>query len=273
MRLAVATPSARTCSSLAGTKPLSECTYNIVISCLPLVMCPRLPKTEALYTGLWQHVPVRPLLFSLRSPLHHLTSRLRCCPQSPTNCLGIIMDMPNSAIPNCRLHYIAEGLFQRSALSLLNGLQQLHLPLDSESCINQRLTAERQHLSPRLLQRELTELGPLDYLGDDSGYVARQHLSDSVQVNVMLQCSLGIDMNQPTNSLSIRWQYVKNCVQPAWPYHRRVNALFIVSSENHNDISGLTINAINGIENLIHVLIALSIHLPVDVLAEYHTGG
>src|SRR5208282_1163783 len=104
MRLAVATPSARTCSSLAGTKPLSECTYNIVISCLPLVMCPRLPKTEALYTGLWQHVPVRPLLFSLRSPLIH-------CLSDGGNCPETLLDQADITLHRTR-HNISESNFE-----------------------------------------------------------------------------------------------------------------------------------------------------------------
>ena len=116
------------------------------------------------------------------------------------------------------------------------------------------------------------ELGALDHLADHRRDASRQCQPCLGQVGVGLDQLAAVDPQELLDRLGIGRPDMQHGVEPTGPEHGPVDLARLVGGQHHHDLGTLGDDAVDLVQDVVHLDGAFARHLAVDVLDEHDAG-
>lgn len=113
------------------------------------------------------------------------------------------------------------------------------------------------------------ELRPAAHLLDRRRDLALEHLADAIQRSGLVQGGAGVLHDQATNRVRVRRKHLDDEVETLRAQHALVDGGELVGGEDHHDLVALALDAVERVEDLVHLLVALGLDGLVDVFHEH----
>ena len=124
------------------------------------------------------------------------------------------------------------------------------------------------HLLALLQAAESRELAALHDLADDGGDLAIELLADVLDALVSSEQPTGVQPDETLGRLGIGRRDGDDRVEATRTQHRRVDVLDVVRGEHDDDLARLRVHAVDGVEDAVHLIVAVALEDRVDVFRE-----
>lgn len=153
-------------------------------------------------------------------------------------------------------------------------LQELDLGGDGVGRFQDGRFAELGHQLAGRQQLEFAELGALHHFGDDGrdGLRLRQTDASVGQVGVGVDGRTGVEADQLFHGLGVGRRHVDDGVQATGAQQGRVDRQQVVGRDHRDDVGVLGVDAVQDVEDVVHLDAAVTVDGAVDVFAEDDAG-
>lgn len=116
------------------------------------------------------------------------------------------------------------------------------------------------------------ELGPLDRFAHDGRVVSREHRDRALEVDVLGEEPVPVVEEEPLDGLLVRVLEDDREVDASGPEHRLVDQVRVVRGKHRHDLRGLVVDAVEGVDQVVHPIGPLGAGQSLDVFAEDDGG-